>query len=58
LDELDFGLGGLSGGGEGDRFRSLTDLKWGEFEEVGFGGDGETRKKLEFDLNESARAVS
>ena len=39
-----------------DRFKSLTDLKWGEFETLGFGGisDG---KKLEFDLTESARQV-
>lgn len=40
-----------------DRFRSLTDLKWGEFESLGFGGLSDT-KKLEFDLTESARAVS
>ena len=54
LDELDFGSGGLD-----DRFGSLTELKWGRFEEVGFGkGEGETKKRLEFDLNESKRAVS
>ena len=40
-----------------DRFRSLTDLRWGEFEAVGFGGLSD-HKKLEFDLTESARAVS
>ena len=38
------------------RFRSLTDLKWGEFESGGFGGGDE--KRLEFDLNEGARNVS
>ncbi|KAK0486794.1 hypothetical protein EDD18DRAFT_1466838 [Armillaria luteobubalina] len=38
---------------DGDRFRSLTDLKWGEFESLGFGGLGQ--EKLQFDLNESAR---
>ena len=37
-----------------DRFRSLTDLKWGEFESMGFSGLGDD-KKLEFDLTESAR---
>ncbi|PFH49544.1 hypothetical protein AMATHDRAFT_76152 [Amanita thiersii Skay4041] len=37
-----------------DRFKSLTDLKWGEFESMGFGGIGD-EKKLEFDLTESAR---
>ena len=40
-----------------DRFRSLTDLKWGEFEMMGF-GDLSDNKKLEFDLTEGARAVS
>lgn len=39
-----------------DRFRSLTDLKWGEFEMMGF-GDLSDNKKLEFDLTEGARAV-
>jgi len=39
-----------------DRFKNLTDLKWGEFESLGFGGLGET--KLQFDLTESARTVS
>ncbi|KAG7442004.1 uncharacterized protein BT62DRAFT_1011045 [Guyanagaster necrorhizus] len=38
---------------DGERFRSLTDLKWGEFESLGFGGLGQ--EKLQFDLNESAR---
>jgi hypothetical protein len=40
-----------------DRFRSLTDLKWGEFESMGFSGLGD-EKKLQFDLTESARTVS
>ncbi|KAH6903885.1 hypothetical protein BKA70DRAFT_1387504 [Coprinopsis sp. MPI-PUGE-AT-0042] len=36
------------------RFRSLTDLKWGEFESMGFDNLGDD-KKLQFDLTESAR---
>ncbi|KAK0207243.1 hypothetical protein IW262DRAFT_668261 [Armillaria fumosa] len=40
---------------DADRFRSLTDLKWGEFESLTFGGLGQ--EKLQFDLNESARTV-
>jgi len=40
-----------------DRFRSLTDLKWGEFETMGFGTLGADEKKLQFDLTESARSV-
>lgn len=47
---------GLMGKEEEQRFRSLTDLKWGEFESLGFGGGDE--KRLEFDLNEGARTVS
>lgn len=39
-----------------DRFRSLTDLKWGEFEASGF-GDLTDDKKLQFDLTEGARAA-
>ncbi|KJA15902.1 hypothetical protein HYPSUDRAFT_207491 [Hypholoma sublateritium FD-334 SS-4] len=46
-----FGLGTREGE---DRFRSLTDLKWGEFESMGFSGLGD-EKKLQFDLTESAR---
>ncbi|KAF8966109.1 hypothetical protein BDZ97DRAFT_1917804 [Flammula alnicola] len=46
-----FGLGGREGE---DRFRSLTDLKWGEFESAGFSGLGDERK-LQFDLTETAR---
>ena len=40
-----------------ERFRSLTDLKWGEFEAMGFGSLVADEKKLQFDLTESARAV-
>jgi Meiotically up-regulated protein Msb1/Mug8 domain len=47
---------GLLGKEDEKRFRSLTDLKWGEFESLGFGGGDE--KRLEFDLNEGARTVS
>ncbi|TFY57804.1 hypothetical protein EVJ58_g6801 [Rhodofomes roseus] len=39
-----------------ERFRSLTDLKWGEFEMMGF-GDQTDDKKLQFDLTEGARAA-
>ncbi|KAG6856134.1 hypothetical protein H0H87_007194 [Tephrocybe sp. NHM501043] len=48
-----FGLGLNTRTGE-DRFRSLTDLRWGEFESMGFSGLGD-EKKLEFDLTETAR---
>ncbi|KAG7087295.1 hypothetical protein E1B28_013273 [Marasmius oreades] len=51
------GLGLGNSPGE-DRFKSLTDLKWGEFESLGFGGlgtGGAGDKKLEFDLTEGAR---
>jgi hypothetical protein len=51
-----FGLGLGVRQGE-DRFRSLTDLKWGEFESMGFSELGD-QKKLQFDLTESARSVS
>ncbi|KAK0226625.1 hypothetical protein IW262DRAFT_1268069 [Armillaria fumosa] len=40
---------------DADHFRSLTDLKWGEFESLTFGGLGQ--EKLQFDLNEGARMV-
>ncbi|KAJ3774386.1 hypothetical protein FB446DRAFT_787002 [Lentinula raphanica] len=49
-------LGGRIGAGERD-YKSLTDEKWGNFENAGFGGDEKTEKKLQFDLNESARAA-
>ena len=53
-----FGLGkGKETSLNEERFRSLTDLKWGEFEAMGFGGLGTDEKKLEFDLTESARTV-
>ncbi|KAH9956547.1 hypothetical protein BC827DRAFT_754992 [Russula dissimulans] len=35
-------------------FWSLTDLKWGEFEEMDFGSLHPSEKKLQFDLTESA----
>lgn len=41
-----------------DRFRTLTDLKWGEFEAMGFGAMETDEKKLQFDLTESERMVS
>lgn len=47
---------GLSKSEGEDRFRSLTDLKWGEFETMGFSSIGDD-KKLQFDLTESAREV-
>lgn len=44
---------------EGDgRFGTLTELKWGEFEAMGFGGLEADEKKLQFDLTESERMVS
>lgn len=57
MDSMNISLGSREGE---DRFRSLTDLKWGEFESMGFGGlgaDGEAERKLQFDLTESARLV-
>jgi hypothetical protein len=48
------------GGGVDGDFKSLTDEKWNNFENIGFGGMGvdEVRdKKLQFDLTESARAA-
>lgn len=60
-DGGEFGLGlglGLGIAGtikEESKFRSLTDMKWGEFEMLGF-GEADS-KKLQFDLNESARTV-
>jgi hypothetical protein len=51
-----FGLGKPAIAGE-ERFRSLTELKWGEFEALGFGGLDPAEKKLQFDLTESARTV-
>ncbi|KAF9220710.1 hypothetical protein BS17DRAFT_713899 [Gyrodon lividus] len=38
-----------------DRFRTLTELKWGEFEAMGFGTLEANERKLRFDLTESAR---
>ncbi|KAG1858566.1 hypothetical protein F4604DRAFT_1931092 [Suillus subluteus] len=55
-DDRDAGMGlGLREGEE--RFRSLTDLKWGEFEMMGFGTVAADEKKLQFDLTESARTA-
>jgi hypothetical protein len=51
-----FRLGKPAVAGE-ERFRSLTKLKWGEFEAAGFGGLESNEKKLQFDLTESARTV-
>jgi hypothetical protein len=51
-----FGLGKPGVAGE-ERFRSLTELMWGEFETMGFGGLESSKKKLQFDLTESARTV-
>jgi len=51
---------GKVGGGVNEdeqRFGSLTELKWGEFESGGFGATA-TDKRLQFDLNEGARNVS
>jgi hypothetical protein len=57
LDDRDyFGLNSFSTREGEDRFRSLTDLKWGEFETMGF-GVGADETKLQFDLTESARTV-
>lgn len=59
LEEFGLSLGGLGfGGGMGgeEKFRSLSDKRWGDFESLGF-GEGDV-KKLQFDLNESARTVS
>jgi len=50
------GLGKPVVAGE-ERFRSLTELKWGEFEAMGSGGLDPGEKKLQFDLTESARTV-
>ncbi|EIW77551.1 hypothetical protein CONPUDRAFT_92063 [Coniophora puteana RWD-64-598 SS2] len=48
------GVGREREGREGeDRYRNLTDLRWGEFEAMGFAEPDE--KKLQFDLTESAR---
>ncbi|KAG2148912.1 hypothetical protein DEU56DRAFT_971088 [Suillus clintonianus] len=40
-----------------ERFRSLTELKWGEFETMGFGAVAADDKKLQFDLTEGARTA-
>jgi hypothetical protein len=46
---------------EQGQFKSMTDKRWGDFMEGGFdsfGDGGSISKKLDFDLTESARAVS
>ena len=50
-----FGNGPLLNKPGEDRFRNLTDLKWGEFEASGFGDVLVDEKKLQFDLTEGAR---
>lgn len=50
-------LGGLGLREGEDRFGSLAELKWGEFETMGFGTLAADEKKLQFDLTESARTV-
>lgn len=40
-----------------ERFRNLADMRWGEFETLGFGGLNSDEKALQFDLTESARNV-
>ncbi|KAI5822428.1 hypothetical protein K523DRAFT_335222, partial [Schizophyllum commune Tattone D] len=42
--------------GHDDKFKSLTELKWGEFEALGFDEQG-VQDKLKFDLGESARSA-
>jgi hypothetical protein len=51
-----FGLGKPGVAGE-ERFRSSTELKWGEFKTMGFGGLESSNKKLQLDLTASARTV-
>ncbi len=51
-----FGVGKPAIAGE-ERIRSLTELKWGEFEATDFGDLESGEKKLQFDFTESARAV-
>ncbi|KAH7920327.1 hypothetical protein BV22DRAFT_1021416 [Leucogyrophana mollusca] len=56
-DGVGVGLG-LGGAREGeDRFGTLAELKWGEFEAMGFGTLGADEKKLQFDLTEGARTA-
>ena len=51
-----FGLGKLALAG-GERFQNLTDLKWGDFEAMGFRNLDPAEKKHQFDLTKSARTV-
>ncbi|PSS34098.1 hypothetical protein PHLCEN_2v1862, partial [Hermanssonia centrifuga] len=50
FDDKKLGLMGMGNRTPEDRSRSLTDLKWGEFESMGFGAVGADEKKLQFDL--------
>jgi len=52
-----FGHGDSPLTGTEDRFRSLTDMRWGEFETMGFRESDVHEKMLQFDLTESARTV-
>ncbi|KAF9234382.1 hypothetical protein BU15DRAFT_52692 [Melanogaster broomeanus] len=54
-DEKDSFAAGLGIRQGEDRFRTLTDLKWGEFETMGFGTLEADERKLQFDLTEGAR---
>ncbi|KIO02487.1 hypothetical protein M404DRAFT_956908 [Pisolithus tinctorius Marx 270] len=58
LDDKDsLGLGlGLGPREREDRFKTLTDMKWVEFETTGFGSFEVDDKKLQFDLTESEKA--
>lgn len=53
---LDNGSDGGLGLRDTDHFRSLTDMQWGQFSELGFGSSD--TKRLQFDLSEGARLVS
>lgn len=48
---------GTVGGADEAKYSSLTDMRWGEFEALGFGGGDAGGKRLQFDLNEGARQV-
>ncbi len=55
-DKKEFSIfGGLDSVAEDERFRSLTDMRWGTFESFGFSDN--SKSKLAFDLTESARKV-
>jgi len=55
-EKMDMDWGSIGGPlKDENRFRSLTDMKWGNFESVGFSDTD--NNKLAFDLTESARKV-